>query len=81
MMIGMGLFWAAIIVGLAWLVRSRADLPERPPEESALTTLDRRFAEGGVSVDDYHRRRAVLTGAGLPRNHQDITSNAEGSQR
>lgn len=82
MMIGMGLFWVAVILGLVWLVRDRADLRQRRPEETALTILDRRFAEGGVSLDDYHQRRAVLTGAALPGDDQAITSDAsERSQR
>lgn len=82
MIIGMGLFWVAVILGLVWLVRDRTDLRQRPPEETPLTILDRRFAEGGVSLDDYHERRAVFTGATLPRTDQDITSDAsERSQR
>ena len=82
MMMGIGLFWVAVILGLVWLVRDKADLPQRPSEETALTMLDRRFAEGAVSLDDYRERRAVLTGAALPRTDQDITSDAsERSQR
>jgi uncharacterized membrane protein len=82
MMIGMGLFWVAIILGFIWLVRDRTDLRQRPSEETALTILDRRFAEGAVSLDDYHERRTVLTAAALPRTDHDITSDAsERSQR
>jgi uncharacterized membrane protein len=82
MMIGIGLFWVAIILGLVWLVRDRTDHRQRPSEETALTILDRRFAEGAVSLDDYHQRRAVLTGATPPRTDQDITLDPrERSQR
>lgn len=82
MMIGMGLFWVAVILGFTWLVRDWTDHQQRPPEETPLTILDRRFAEGAVSLDDYHERRAVLTGVALPRTDQDITSDAsERSQR
>jgi uncharacterized membrane protein len=66
MMIGMGLFWLAFILGFIWLVRDGLDRRQRPPEETALTILDRRFAEGAVSLDDFHQRRAVLTGAAMP---------------
>jgi putative membrane protein len=66
MMIGMGLFWIAVVVGIVWLARGGIDLRRRPPEETALTILDRRFAEGALSLDDYHRRRDVLTGAAKP---------------
>lgn len=64
MMIGMGLFWLAIILGVIWLVRDGvARRQPEPPSENALTILDRRFAEGAVSLDEYKQRRDVLTGA------------------
>ncbi len=82
MMIGMGLFWVAVILGFIWIVREGTDHRQRPPEETALTVLDRRLAEGAVSLDDYHERRAVLTSAAHPRIDQDVTSDrSERSQR
>jgi uncharacterized membrane protein len=63
MMIGMALFWVALIVGVIWLIRDAGDRRPRAHEESALEILDRRFAEGAFSVDEYHQRRNVLTGA------------------
>ncbi|HEX6663666.1 MAG TPA: hypothetical protein VF025_08320 [Gaiellaceae bacterium] len=72
----MGLLWLAVILGLVWLVRDKTDLRQRPPEETALTILDRHFAEGGISLDDYDERRAVLTGATRRPTDQDITSDA-----
>ena len=65
-MIGMGLFWLAVIVGLVWLVRDGFDHRREQPEESALAILDRRFAQGAVSLDEYRRRRDVLTDAAPP---------------
>lgn len=65
-MIGMALFWGAIILGIVWLVRGGPDRWRRP-EETPLAILDRRFAEGALSADEYHERRAVLTGASAPR--------------
>jgi hypothetical protein len=80
MMIGMGLFWVAVILGIVWLVRDGADHGQRPPQETALTTLDRSFAEGAFSIDDYHERRTVLTSAAAPRPDQDTSSDEnEGS--
>ena len=79
MMIGMGLFWIAVVVGIVWLVRDGIDLRRRPPEETALTILDRRFAEGALSLDDYHRRRDVLTGAAVP--HLDIGARSAETER
>jgi uncharacterized membrane protein len=81
MMLGMVLFWGAIIFGIVWLVRESVQRREPGPQETALTVLDRRFAEGALSPDDYHQRRSVLTGAGVPRTDQDITAESERSQR
>jgi uncharacterized membrane protein len=66
MMLMMLLFWGAIIFGIVWLVRESVQRRQPGPEETALTILDRRFAEGTLSPDDYHQRRNVLTGAKLP---------------
>ncbi len=63
MMIGVLLFWALVIVGIVWLVRefggSRSARSD--PESDPLAVLDRRFAEGGITADDYRERRNVLT--------------------
>jgi flagellar biogenesis protein FliO len=49
MMIGMGIFWLAIILGVVWLVRDSVERRQpEAPSESALTILDRRFAEGAA---------------------------------
>lgn len=60
-MIGMTIFWGAIVLGFVWLVRNGTDRRERPPEETPLSLLDRRFAEGGLSPEEYQQRRAILT--------------------
>jgi putative membrane protein len=60
MMIGMLLFWGAVIFGIVWLIRATVDgRPERRTE-SPTDVLDRRFAEGAISVEDYHARREAL---------------------
>ena len=66
MVIGMVLFWALLIAGIAWLVREFAR--ERSPQpqaadNDALRILDRRLADGSISPDDYEARRAMLAGA------------------
>ena len=64
MMIWMVLFWGAVIFGIVWLVRGgspgwgRADRRETPVE-----VLERRFAEGDMSADEYQERRSVLVGS------------------
>ena len=74
MMIGMGLFWLAIILGVVWLVRDGVE--RRQPElpiENALTTLDRLVAEGAIELDEYKQRRDVLTGAPAPHTDRHVT--------
>ena len=67
MMIGMALFWLAIILAVVWLVRDSIERRQQEaPSENALTILDRRFAEGTVSLNEYKQRRDVLTGAAAP---------------
>ena len=74
-MIVMVLFWAAIILGVVWLFRGALTAQSArvgPPTERPLETLDRRFAEGAITTEEYRERRAVLTtGAGQgPRDDQ-----------
>jgi putative membrane protein len=60
MMVLMVLFWAAIIVGVVWLIRAAFDRRPGPRSESPTEVLERRFAEGAISVEDYRERREVL---------------------
>ena len=74
MMIGMGLFWLAIILGIVWLVRDGAERRQpEPTSENALTSLDRRLAEGAISLEEYKRRRDVLTGAAAQHTERQVT--------
>jgi putative membrane protein len=65
MMALMVLFWGAIILGIAGLIRSATQRGSPPPErrntwESPAEILERRFAEGVLSLEDYRARREVL---------------------
>ena len=69
MMIGMLLFWGAIILGVVWLIRSATW--GQPPQgdrlaskESPVEILERRFAEGAMTLEDYQARREVLLNGG-----------------
>jgi putative membrane protein len=66
MMVMMLLFWGAIIAGIVWLIRGAArgrSVPDGPvSKETPLEILDRRFAEGDISEEDYRARRQVLGG-------------------
>lgn len=78
MMIGMGLFWLAVILGFVWFIRDGVERRQQPPNETALTILERRFAEGAVSLTEYQQRRDVLTGTAVPRAGLDVASTGTG---
>ena len=97
MMAVMVLFWGAVIFGIVWLVRSvsgggPAPSGETPvSRETAVEILERRFAEGALTLEDYRARREVLvndtaepnaastTRRGRPRTQdvQDVTKEPE----
>lgn len=64
MLIGMILFWALVILAIVWIVREltgrHAHAPSRLGPEDPLAILDRRFAEGAISPDEYRERREIL---------------------
>ena len=65
MMSLMVLFWGAVIFGIVWLIRgaTRGDSPPGSTvasKESPLEILERRFAEGAISPEDYRARRDIL---------------------
>ncbi len=63
MMLGMLIFWGLVIAGVVWLVR---ELPGRRADresERPLDVLQRRLAEGDISVEEYERRREILDGS------------------
>jgi putative membrane protein len=59
MMVLMVLFWGGVVFGIVWLIRSTVGGPGRG-SESPLAVLERRFAEGAISVEEYRARREVL---------------------
>ena len=66
MMVVMLLFWGAIIVGIVWLIRGAAGgsraRDRSVGKETPVESLDRRFAEGEISEEDYRGRREILAG-------------------
>lgn len=61
----MVLFWGAVLIGLVWLIRGLAggwpaSGASAVSRESPVEILDRRFAEGAISAEDYRARREVL---------------------
>jgi putative membrane protein len=59
MMLGMVFFWGAIIVGIVWLARGGFER-RGAGRETPTEILDRRFAEGEISAEDYRERRHVV---------------------
>jgi putative membrane protein len=60
MAVGMVLFWGLVIVGLVWLVRSLGEGGSRRSLD-ARAVLERRLAEGDISVEEYRERRQALS--------------------
>ena len=60
MMVMMVLIWGAIIFVVVWLVRGAFSGQQRGRNESPLEILERRFAEGDISREDYEARREAL---------------------
>jgi uncharacterized membrane protein len=61
----MVLFWGAILIGIAWLIRSAvgswsAQKENRVTKENPVQILERRFAEGAITPEDYSVRRKIL---------------------
>ena len=73
MMVVMVLFWGAVIFGIFWLIRgtARGDWARSEPpanKESPVEILDRRFAEGAITEEDYRARREVLVNGAAASN-------------
>ena len=65
MMSLMVLFWGAVVFAIVWLIRgaTRGDSTPGPTvasKESPVEILERRFAEGAITPEDYRTRRDVL---------------------
>ena len=70
MMVVMVLFWGAIVAAALWLIRGVTRSGPTSGEsfvsrERPMEILERRFAEGEISAEDYRARREVLVG-GVP---------------
>lgn len=72
MMLGMIVFWGLIIGAIVWLVR---ELSHSRTVHAGLETpsalLDRRFASGEITADEYRERKAVLAGEAPPSGTSD----------
>ena len=63
MMIGMLLFWGLIALAVVWGARSFAgQRREDGGGATPMDVLDRRLADGSISIEEYEQRRRVLQG-------------------
>ena len=60
MMPVMLLFWIAIVFGIVWIARGGPDGRREERRETPTEILERRFAEGSISAEEYHERREVI---------------------
>ena len=79
MMVLMVLFWGGVILGIVWLIRGFARGGSASGErlvskESAVEILERRFAEGDITAEDYRARREILVGGTAEANPPASTS-------
>jgi putative membrane protein len=56
MMLGMVVFWGLVIFGIVWLLRGSLGHGNHDP----VAILDRRLADGQISVKEYEQRRKAL---------------------
>lgn len=68
MMLGMAVFWGAVILGVVWLVRG-AGPPRTAADESPLDILRRRLAQGEITIEEFERRRALLEPGAFAGEH------------
>lgn len=64
MMLGMIVFWGAIIALVVWALRKGIGSRQR---EEPLDILRHRLAEGSITVEEYEERRATLEASGPTR--------------
>ncbi len=60
MMLGMVLFWGLVVIGVVLLLREAIGRGHRGPDVDALAILNRRLAEGEISVEEYEQRKKII---------------------
>jgi putative membrane protein len=71
MSIGMVAFWGVVIYGVVWLLRGGSpQRPEQPPPARPQEILERRLAQGEISVEEYERLTATIERPAHGRPHE-----------
>ena len=53
------LFWVLVIVAVWWTL-FRPARPDAPPTDTPLERLQRRYADGEITTEEYEERKAIL---------------------
>jgi putative membrane protein len=61
MMLSMVLFWGLVVVAIVWLLREAIGRGHPGSGADPLAILDRRLAEGRISVEEYEQRKNTLS--------------------
>ena len=79
MTLAMILFWGGVIALIVWLLRGGSTRPTAAPKgaDAAREILDRRLAEGDLSVDEYEQRRQLLERRAHGAVGADVESGSE----
>jgi putative membrane protein len=60
MMLGMVLFWGLVIFAVVWLLREAIGHGRHGRGTDPVAILDRRLAEGQISVEEYEQRKKSI---------------------
>jgi putative membrane protein len=62
MSVGMVAFWALVVYGIVWLLRSGQNTQQRaePAPDKPADILKRRLARGEISIDEYERLHKTI---------------------
>ena len=54
------LVWVGVVFGIVWIVRGGLDSRREGRRETPTEILERRFAEGAISSEEYNERREII---------------------
>lgn len=54
------LFWVGIVLAIVWIARGGLGSRREERRETPTEILERRFAEGAISPEEYNERREII---------------------
>lgn len=55
------LFWVGVVLAVVWIARGGLDSRREGRRETPTEILERRFAEGAISPEEYNERREIIS--------------------